>query len=355
MKKMRSKGRKEQNRGVRSLRRRMILQSVFVVIVSVWIFELVDFFFNMMLNRDRPAVYDPILGIGMIFPMSLLMWWLSRRTYRETSGHVSLLIGAIHQVSSGDFQVRLDPREGGAFREVFADFNRMGAELQSVQTLREDFVNHFSHEFKTPIQSISGFARLLLEEPLSEEERRSYLEIIARESERLAALSSSTLLLSKLDSLKILPDREVFSLDEQIRECVILLAPEWSQKKLDLSADLEPANYTGSPDLMKQVWLNLLGNAVKFTPPGGEVTLTLREEPRQIVVTVSDTGPGMTGEEISRAFEKYYQGEEARAVKGLGLGLAICRKITDLCGGEIRIDSAPGRGSRFTVSLPKTE
>ena len=228
----------------------------------------------------------------------------------------------------------------------------MTEELQSVRTLREDFVNSYSHEFKTPITAIKGFAELLSEPDLTEEERQQYLRIIQDESARLAELTNRTLLLTKLQSQRFLPDQTTFSLDEQIRRCAILLSHSWEEKNLTFSAELETVDCTGSEELLRQVWLNLLNNAIRYTPPGGEIGVELKRTGREAAVRVWDTGAGMTAEVQAHIFEKYYQGDPSEKKQGLGLGLSIVHRIVELSGGRIEVASQPQQGSSFTVYLP---
>jgi signal transduction histidine kinase len=289
--------------------------------------------------------------IGMIGPMGVLLFFVTYSSFKTTNRYMARLIEAIEKVADGDFAARLD-EPSGPYRHVFDNFNTMCEELAGVQTLRDDFIDQFSHEFKTPIAAINGFATLLLEEDPPEAERRKYLRIIADESARLASLADSTLLLSRLETQRIVEDKAPYSLDEQIKECVILLEPLWSRKKLELSADLEAAIYMGNAAFMKQVWLNLLDNAIKFTPERGEISVSLKRRKGSLVATVADNGRGMSEEEARRAFEKYYRGDSARSMKGLGLGLAIAKRIVDLAGGRIEVLSAIGEGSEFTVYLP---
>ena len=247
------------------------------------------------------------------------------------------LAGGLRGVAEGNFSLRLDPRRAGPLAAAYEDFNKMAEELQGVQTLREDFINSFSHEFKTPITAVSGFAELLQEPGLTEEERSQYLQIIAEEAHRLANLANSTLLMSRLESQHSIPEKEPFSLDEQIKRCTILLSSAWEKKRIAFSADLEPVSYVGNEELMRHVWINLLNNAIKFTPEGGEVSVTLQCSPEQIQV-----------------FDQYYQGEPNHTEKGLGLGLSIVHRIVELCGGQIQVDSIPDQGSVFTVLLPRS-
>ena len=264
------------------------------------------------------------------------------------------LAGGLRGVAEGNFSLRLDPRRAGPLAAAYEDFNKMAEELQGVQTLREDFINSFSHEFKTPITAVSGFAELLQEPGLTEEERSQYLQIIAEEAHRLANLANSTLLMSRLESHHSIPEKEPFSLDEQIKRCTILLSSAWEKKRIAFSADLEPVSYVGNEELMRHVWINLLNNAIKFTPEGGEVSITLQCSPEQIQVQISDTGIGMSPEMISHIFDQYYQGEPNHTEKGLGLGLSIVHRIVELCGGQIQVDSIPDQGSVFTVLLPRS-
>ena len=193
-------------------------------------------------------------------------------------------------------------------------------QLENTELLRSDFINNFSHEFKTPITAVSGFAELLQEPGLTEEERSQYLQIIAEEAHRLANLANSTLLMSRLESQHSIPEKEPFPLDEQIKRCTILLSSAWEKKRIAFSADLEPVSYVGNEELMRHVWLNLLNNAIKFTPEGGEVSVTLQCSPEQIQVRISDTGIGMSPEMMTHIFDQYYQGEPNHTEKGLGLG-----------------------------------
>lgn len=161
----------------------------------------------------------------------------------------------------------------------------MSKELQSIQTLRSDFINHFSHEFKTPITAIKGFAELLREPDTTPEEREQYLQIILDESSHLADLANSTLLLTRLESQQFIAEKRPYPLDEQIKRCAILLSPSWEKKQISFTASLEPAEFVGNEELMRHVWINLLDNAVKYTPEGGEITVTLQVRPEELEIS----------------------------------------------------------------------
>lgn len=249
--------------------------------------------------------------------------------YRRRKRELTTLSEGIKKVANGDFSAKIDYNKHDSMAHVYRDFNKMSAELESVQVLRKDFINNYSHEFKTPIASINGFASLLLDKELPREDQRAYLKIIQEESERLSNLTSNTILLSKLSSQKIISDTERYNLGEQLRQCAILLSPEWLKKKQTFSGEFPDIDYVGNRELMKHLWINLLSNAVKYTPPGGEIFLGLSRQDNQIVVTVADTGEGMDEKTLAHLFDPYYQGDRSHSNQGLGLGLSIARQITE--------------------------
>ena len=265
-------------------------------------------------------------------------------------------IEAMKKLANGDFTVRVNHAEHGyvprEMVEFEQSFNKAAEELGGTEILRKDFINNFSHEFKTPIVSISGFADLLLEEQLPPEDQKEYLTIIRDESRRLADLATNILTLNRVESQTILTDKAAFPLDEQLRQSVLVTQQKWRQKELDFDADLAPAEYTGSEGLLKEVWLNLLDNAAKFSPEGGTVAVNLRKEKSALMVSVTDQGEGMSADTQAHIFEQFYQGDTSHTTQGNGLGLAMVKKVLELHGGSIQVNSAPGQGSCFTVTLP---
>ena len=295
------------------------------------------------------------IASAIFFPILVTLVLFTGTMEHRISTTVEGLVDGLRAVAGGDYTVRLKAGKRPLLDDVYEDFNRMAEELQSVRTLREDFANSYSHEFKTPITAIKGFAELLSEPDVTEEERQQYLRIIQEESARLAELTNRTLLLTKLESQRFVPDRTAFSLDEQLRRCAILCAHSWEEKNLTFSAELETVDYTGSEELLRQVWINLLNNAIRYTPPGGEIGVELKKEGREATVRVWDTGAGMTPEVQAHIFEKYYQGDSGGKKQGLGLGLSIAQRIVELSGGRIEVASQPQQGSSFTVYLPLDE
>jgi signal transduction histidine kinase len=237
-------------------------------------------------------------------------------------------------------------------KDILRNFNTMTEELSAIEGLRRDFVNHVSHEFKTPITSISGFAELMSDPQLDENLRREYLSVIVLESKRLASLATNVLNLSKYEAQTIVTDKKSYALDEQIRRAVLLLEPKWSAKKLDVVLDLEAVEITSNADLMQEIWINLMDNAIKFSPAGGLVAVKLFSAGTRTSVEITDEGPGMDAETLLHIFEKFYQGDVSHSQQGHGLGLALVKRITELLGGTVTADSRPGEGSTFRVTLP---
>ena len=223
----------------------------------------------------------------------------------------------------------------------------MVEELGTVETLREDFIAGVSHELKTPLTAIEGYAVLLGEPDITAAEQRQYTQEILDSSRRLSRMVSSILHLSSLDHCSELPGCREFSLDEQLRQCLLELEPHWTRKHLELDLELPEVRCTGSEELCRQIWQNLYSNAIKFTPDGGTITTRITTEPGWVTVSISDTGIGMPGEVQKHIFEKFYQGDASHSTNGTGLGLALAKRITDLHGGSISVRSAPGEGSCF--------
>lgn len=297
-----------------------------------------------------PTFVGAVLLCACVLIAIILFAWLSK--YFLTP--IKQLIHATKEVRQGNFKVSVKTKEKPVsdLEELIFNFNEMTRELDSIELFRNDFINGFSHEFKTPIVSIRGFARELQHGDLSEEERREYARIIEEEADRLARLSSSILELSKLENQQIVTGKTEFYLDEQIRQSLLLLEPEWSAKEIDILPELEELRFYSNEEMLALVWNNLIGNAVKFTPHGGEIRVEMRIGDGQVSVSVRDSGIGMTEEVRAHIFEKFYQGDPSHAKRGYGIGLAVVRRVVLLCGGEIKVESEIGKGSCFTVTLP---
>ncbi|MCM3702297.1 HAMP domain-containing sensor histidine kinase [Paenibacillus macerans] len=301
------------------------------------------------MNRENALSMLAIIPL-MLIAVSLGTLFTLRSVRRKMG---DLLIG-IKEVSNGNLEVRLDSRKAEEYAPIYDGFNRMTAELKNTKAEMQNFVNEFSHEFKTPITSISGFAQYLIDtgDGIESPERIQYLRVIADESLRLSTLSQNTLLLSKVEACEIITEKEAYDLSEQIKRCAILLLPKIEQKKIELELDVDDISYVGNAELMEQVWINLLSNAIKFTPEHGEIKISAKCTSDQLTLKFSDSGVGMDKETTAHIFEKYYQHDTTSAVRGNGIGLSIVSRIISLCGGEICVESKPQEGSTFIITLP---
>ena len=266
------------------------------------------------------------------------------------------MIEATERISKGDFKVHIQESfdKDSDFGMLQRSFNHMARELDSIEMFRKDFINNFSHEFKTPIVSIRGFAHQLQAGGLTPEEEREYIRIIAAESDRLAKMATNILLLSKLENQAIVTDRTEFWLDEQLRTCLLVLEKQWGPKDIELNIDLDAVKYCFNEDMLSQLWLNLFSNAIKFTPKGGCISCSLKADGQNVTVVISDNGIGMDEDTRAHIFDKFYQGDTSHTGDGNGIGLTIVSRVLVLCKGKIEVESEVGAGSRFTVTLPVT-
>lgn len=311
---------------------------------------------NGVIRIDQSLPVIDHLILAMAFSTALICLVVTFFASRIPLRPVNKLINALNRLASGDYRTRLSfggPIGGNATaNELCQSFNRMASELENTEMLRSDFVNNFSHEFKTPIVSIAGFAGLLKHGNLTEEQRAEYVDIIEKESKRLVSLATNILNLTKIENQTILTDVTSFNLSEQIRNSVLLLESKWAPKNLDLCVDLEEYTVTGNEELLAQVWINLVDNAVKFSPEGGVVEIRVEETDEKINVSVSNNGSEIPPETTERIFRKFYQADESHAAEGNGIGLAIVKKITELHNGTVRVASEDGK-TTFTVTLPR--
>lgn len=264
---------------------------------------------------------------------------------------VQVLTRAHERVQEGDFSVRLPDNQPGEMGELMRSFNDMTETLGSTAYLQKDFISSISHEFKTPIASIRGFAKLLQMPGLTEEQKAEYISMIAQESDRLSRLSETLLRLSALEQQTALASHSTFSLDEQLRQVILRLEPNWSQKDIGWQLDLNEVSLTSDQELLNQVWVNIIQNAIKFSPEGSDIEVRVFREGNAIV-EIQDHGCGMTEEAQKRIFDKFYQADKSRKQEGVGLGLSLVKRIVDMMGGTITVKSAVGEGSTFRVELP---
>ena len=265
-------------------------------------------------------------------------------------------MAALDRVMQGDFTVRIDPVKEFAgetgFNEIITAINKMTAELQGTETLRTDFIANVSHELKTPLAVMGNYATMLQQPALSDEDRLEYARAISHSTRRLAALITNILKLNKLENQQIFPQPQEFDLGEQLCQCLLGFEDAWEKKNLTIETDLEEdVRIKSDPELLNLVWNNLISNAVKFTPEGGTIGLTLKTDEKTVAVAVKDTGCGIDPQTGKHIFEKFYQGDTSHATQGNGLGLALVKRVMDILHGEITVQSTPGQGSVFTVRI----
>ena len=258
---------------------------------------------------------------------------------------------AINEISNGNYKVRLP--ETNPLKELNQNFNKMVSELDSVEILRDDFVNNFSHEFKTPIVSIKGFAEELKRNDLTEEEKIKYLDIIIEESNRLAELSTNILNLSKIEKQTILTDKVKVNIGEQIRKVILVEMKKIEHKNIELNLEIDDVNAIVNEGLMEQVWINIIENAIKYSNQNGMLDISVKNNGEEIIVKIKDNGIGIEEEELEHIFNKFYKIDKSASSPGNGLGLALAKKIVDLHEGKIEVKSKINEGTEFTIELKK--
>ena len=260
---------------------------------------------------------------------------------------------ASKKVAKGDFNVQIDENmKVKELREMSHNFNLMIRELAGMEMFRNDFISNVSHEFKTPLSAIEGYTTLLQTPNLPEDKKQFYISKILYNTNRLSELTGHILLLSRLENQNISIPKSTFSLDEQIRQIILLFERDWTEKNIDLDINLEEINYLGNEELLAQVWQNIIGNALKFTNPNGKIKVFMESNDKYIVIDIIDNGIGIDEATQARIFEKFYQGDKSHTIKGNGLGLALSKQIIELHNGFISVSSQKDKGSKFTISLP---
>ena len=306
---------------------------------------------------DGAADISTVIGsVGASILIGAIMAFFVTNTILKP---LSSLTKATRRVRNGDYSVKVDENDFltrhtlKELQRLISDFNIMTEELANTELFRNDFVSNFSHEFKTPLSSISGFARQLCDGDLSKEQQREFSRIILEEAEYLSSLTANTQLLTSLDNKGIIADKKPYSLDEQLRNCMLSLEPVWSEKKIELNmSEVDEATLYFNEQLMSHVWHNLFDNALKFTPNGGSIDVSMKQDGEWITVVISDSGCGISEEALEHIFEKFYQADRSHASKGNGLGLPLVKKIVELSGGKVAVSSELGKGTTFTVTLP---
>lgn len=260
------------------------------------------------------------------------------------------IVEGMNMLADGIYEVSIDFGEKSALKELADCFNKLAMELKSNEMLSSEFINNFSHELKTPLVSISGLISLMKQKNFPESKRKEYLQIIEEEANRLASMTTNILSLSKIENQNIVTDKEEFNFSEQIRNCVLLLEKKWAKKKIELSMDFEEFMVIANMDLLKQMCLNLIDNAIKFAYDNTTLFINLYEKDEYMVFEVENEGDELSEEEIKKIFHKFYRGERQNYVEGNGIGLSIVKKIVELHNGDIKVESSNGK-VKFIIRL----
>ncbi|MBQ8849155.1 MAG: HAMP domain-containing histidine kinase [Clostridia bacterium] len=353
---------RKQRKPIFNLRIRLMLFVTLELLASVALAYIVDFFINdVVLKLLNEYIFKNILPFEVSFPFWIdlviisilvgifatfgLSMWLLRP--------IKKLEAAMAKIADGDLSVRiLTQSSSREIQEIYAGFNLMAEELGSTEILQTDFVSNVSHEFKTPINAIEGYSMLLQDSDNLTEEQNEYVEKILFNTKRLSTLTGSILLLSKIENQKISTNNSNIRLDEQIRETIVAIEPLWEKKGVEFDIEMENVVYFGNEMLMRHVWSNLVGNAIKFGPEDGTVRIRLYTNRKgEIVFTVTDMGEGLSEDAKKHIFDKFYQGDSSHKAEGNGLGLSLVKKILDLEGGSIYAENPEEGGCKFTVVL----
>ena len=297
------------------------------------------------------AMFVYYLGTcGLIFAVLIGIIW------RQVIGNpIRKVATAAKKVASGNFSVQIkNERKKNKKNEIdilIEDFNTMARELRGNEMLKNDFISNVSHEMKTPLSIILSYAKALKDGKVEPTERDNYMNVIIETTEKLNGMIGNVLKLSKLENQQIFPVAKPYQLGEQLRSCALAFMRKWEEKSIDFEIEVIGVSVNYDASLLELVWNNLLSNAIKFTEPGGRITLTSKKTNTRVFVSVKDTGCGMDEESLKKIYEKFYQGDSSHASEGNGLGLALAKKVIDICGGNIFVESSLSEGTTFTVEL----
>jgi len=312
--------------------------------VSLGIARLLAEVFGIDLN-DSPFAYFFLCAVCVAAGLAVLINSFFLKPIEKLSA-------SMKKVSGGDFSIRLN--EDSKIKEIGElnrSFNFMTEDLGVTEVLQSDFVSNVSHEIKTPLNAIEGYATLLQDVDCTEEERERYVEKILFNTKRLSELVGNVLILSKIESGSVEISREPFRLDEQIRQSIMLLESKWTENEIEFDIELEDVIFNGDRVLLMHVWNNIIGNAIKFSPRGGLVTIRLYQKGDRVVFCTDDCGPGIGESAMKHIFDKFYQEDSSHKQKGNGLGLSLVKRIIDMSDGIITAENLPNAGCRFTVEL----
>lgn len=339
------------------LYRRMIFLVffVFAMLVLLFLFLLFLIFRTSIFDISTISENTSLIVICSVISLLMVSQGMAFFWSRRITKPIITISAAVDEIAQGNFDVHIDDSKFKYEVKVLAEnINKMTEELKSIEVMRSDFVSNVSHEFRAPLSTIQGYVTLLSDPKISEQQRNEYFSLLAESTGQLSGLVDNVLKLSRLETQNIKSKPVKFSLDEQLRRVVLMFEQQWSKKNLYLDLDLPECEIVGNKELFNQMWINLVGNAVKYTDCGGKIGIRLDASLKDyITVEIYDDGIGMTEEVQKHIFEKFYQGDTSRKSQGNGLGLALVKTAADITGSTIDVKSEPQKGSTFTVKIPK--
>lgn len=349
-----------------SIQRRIIKTAILYILIVIAIAAFLFYVFvqrsiNIKLieiNEQQGQSIKDLLNISSrsirvsIVSILLITIALMQNISRKIVNPIKKITDATKKVASGDFTIELETKRDDEIGELTHNFNKMVKELNSIECLQKDFINNVSHEIKTPISSIQGFAKLLEADDLSKEERKEYAEIIKEESDRLLYLSTNILKLAKLENQERIMNKTKFNIAEQIRRTISVLEPKWKEKNIKFNVSLKEQEFWGEKDLMYQVWMNIIENSIKFSKQDGQIDVKMKTNQDSIIVEIKDYGIGMEEEEAKKIFDRFYQVDKSHTKPGAGLGMTIAKRIVELSDGKIEVKSKLNESTTFIVTLP---
>jgi two-component system phosphate regulon sensor histidine kinase PhoR len=338
-------------------------------IIGVWVFLLllyiVAYFLTSFVFQRFDLAPAPLLGQLINAALTFVLFFLvaaglsfraQKRGWGRQRGPLGPIIDAMERIAKGDFSVHVEDQfqENEPFGQLVESVNTMAMELNEMEKMRQEFISNVSHEIQSPLTSIRGFAQALQNERLDPEEREHYLKVIEEESTRLSRITENLLKLASLESDHVRFEPKPYRLDRQVRNLILASEPQWEGKQIEMDVSLDEVYITADEDLLSQVWNNLIHNSIKFTPPGGKISVSLSQQDGRVCFAIRDTGVGISVEDQTRIFERFYKADKSRtrSKEGSGLGLSIAQKIIAMHKGTIQVESRPGEGATFTVELP---
>lgn len=332
----------------------LIAEAIYAV-TAIILACLFGFFVTFILIKTGAVTVNMSNGIAFfafvfacVAAILLCMWYLR---YKKRGEDAAKIREATDKISRGDYEISLG--------KLVSDYKKIGEAIETValalrraEEEKDDFINDFSHELKTPIVSIRGFAKLIAKGNISDEEAKEYLSFIVSESDRLVDLTASTLMLDRIQSNRLEVVEREFDLSELLRKSILTLQPEWEKKNIEIDADFGECTVKSNDELLSRVFINVLDNAIKYSRENGKVGVYVTESDEKISVTIADDGIGMDEETKRRMFDKYFRADKSRNTRGNGLGLATVKKIAELLELKIKVDSKTDKGTKFTIEIP---